>query len=184
MPTSASPSKAKAMIDTLDTAGDYLEIALKATKGDKDIADLNQALAQLKTTRSLLSKINTQAKYQIDTVRDKLPAVAKVLDTLVHDLGEGKPHSLRRVNGDIEDLEGETTNLQALLPGIWVESVGNIQKEGNDYMINGPVVKELEKGQLDGATFIAKGNVAAGKVQINSLVQTKKDMDFEKKPSK
>ncbi len=166
------------MIDTLDTAGDYLEIARKASKSDKDVAELDQALAQLATTRSLLSKINTQARFQIDKIKDGLPAVAKVLGKLVNDLGKGKPQSMRRVNNDIEDLDGETKNLQSLLPGLYIEAVGNIQKYGNEYQIGAPVVKKLEQGQMNGGTFISKGNVAAGKVQINSLVEA--DIDLRK----
>jgi len=67
------------MIEKLDGAGDDLEKALKRSGSDKVAAEIDRALKQLATTRSLLSLINTQAKYQSDRVRDRLPSVDRVL---------------------------------------------------------------------------------------------------------
>ena len=170
------------LIGTLDTAGDYLEIALKGNKDDKDIADLRKALAQLEITRSLLSMIDSEDKFKTPRVISELPVVGKALNTLVTELNKGKPHSMRRVNNAIDGLKGKTKNLQSLLPGLYVETRVNHQGQHNKYMINAPVVKKLESGQLDGGTFIATGNVADGEIMINSIVET--DIDFGKKQSK
>jgi len=78
---------------------------------------------------------------------------------------------MRRVNNAIEDLDGETKELESLKPGILVEAEGNENRNGKQD--NGPEVDRVTEGLLVGGTFKAKKNVNVDGVQFNSLHSSK-----------
>ena len=154
---------------SLDIAAGHLKIFRDASIGNEDTLEkLDSHDKQITDTRDLLSKISFEDRYQTPRVESELPLVGGVVQTLVKDLGGGKPTSLRKVNNDINDLGKVMKNLRQLLPGIYTVAEGNIQDANGLLQANAPVVP-VTPDQVEGLTSIARGNHAQGEIQINAL---------------